>query len=97
MKTLAEIQHLIRPHRGVLAKQYGLAVVGVFGSYIRGEQQADSDVDLLAEPLKPISLLELVGAENYLCDLLGAKVDLVLKRSVREELRDVILSEAVAL
>jgi len=97
MKTPAELQNLIRQHRGVLAKRYGLAIVGMFGSYIRGEQRPDSDLDLLAEPLKPVSLLELVGAENYLSDLLGVKVDLVLKRSVREELREAILSEAVAL
>lgn len=97
MKTLNEIRGLVKEHRGVLAEQYGLAVVGVFGSYIRGEQKADSDLDLLAETLRPISLLELVGAENYLCDALGVKVDLVLKRSVREELRQSILDEAVAL
>jgi predicted nucleotidyltransferase len=97
MKTAAEIRDLIGHHRGVLAERYALAVVGMFGSYVRGEQRQDSDLDLLAETLKPISLLELVGAENYLSDLLGIKVDLVLKRSVREELREAIWSEAVSL
>ncbi len=97
MKTLAEIQSLIRHHGDVLAQQYGLTVVGMFGSYIRGEQRKESDLDLLAEPLRPISLLELIGAENYLSDLLGIKVDLVLKRSVRKELREAILSEVVEL
>jgi predicted nucleotidyltransferase len=51
----------------------------------------------LAETLKSISLLELVGAENYLSEMLGVKVDLVLKRSVRGELRQAILNEAIAL
>jgi hypothetical protein len=94
---LEHIKKLIREHSGVLAERYGVTIVGIFGSYVRGEQSADTDLDLLADTLRPISLLELVGAENYLCEILDAKVDLVLKRSVREELREVILDQAVAL
>jgi hypothetical protein len=71
--------------------------VGIFGSYVRGEQKSVSDLDLLVEPLRPISLLELVGAEIYLADVLGIKADLVPKRDVRAELRESILREAVAL
>lgn len=97
MKTLDEIRKLIKEHNGVLAERYGLAVVGVFGSYVRDEQKANSDLDLLAEELRSISLLELVGAELYLDEVLGVKVDLGLKDSVREELRQVILGEAIAL
>ena len=51
----------------------------------------------MAEILRPISLLELAGAEIYLSEILGARVDLVPKRSVREELRETILQEAIAL
>ena len=51
----------------------------------------------MVEILRPISLLELAGAEIYLTEVLKAKVDLVPKRSVREELRETILREAVAL
>ena len=53
--------------------------------------------DILAEILRPISLLEMVGAEIYLSETLGIKVDLVPKRSVREELRDNILEETVSI
>jgi predicted nucleotidyltransferase len=70
--------------------------VGIFGSYVRDEQGQQSDIDLLADILRPISLLELVGAELYLNEILGAKVDLVPKRDVREELRETILREAIA-
>ena len=96
MKVLNEIRNIIREHHHVLAERYGVAVVGVFGSYVRGEQNAESDLDLLAEILRPISLLDLVGAELYLSEGLGVKVDLVPKRSLRKELRDTILQEAVA-
>jgi len=96
MSTLDEIRKIIRQHSSVLAERYGIAVVGVFGSYVRGEEKLKSDLDLLADILKPISLLELVGAEIYLSEVLGVKVDLVPKRSLREELKESILREAVA-
>jgi len=97
MKTLDEIKDIIKQHRGLLAERYGIAVVGIFGSYVRGKQKSESDLDMLVEILRPISLLELVGAEIYLTEVLGIKVDLVPKRDVRAELRDSILKEAVAL
>ncbi len=97
MKTLDEIRTIIRQHRNVLAEKYGVAVVGVFGSYVRCAQKDQSDIDLLVDILRPISLLELVGAEIYLSEVLVAKVDLVPKRDVREELRETIFAEAVAI
>jgi hypothetical protein len=97
MKTLDEIRAAIRQHGDVLAEKYGVAIVSIFGSYVRGEQGKGSDLDLLVEILRPISLLELVGAEIYLSEILGMKVDLVPKRDVREELREAILEEAISL
>src|SRR4030042_5227561 len=97
MKTLDEIRKIIREHQNVLAEKYGVAVVGVFGSYVRRAQKDQSDIDLLADILRPISLLELVGAEIYLSEVLGVRVDLVPKRDVREELRETIFAEAVAI
>jgi len=97
MKPLDRIRSLLREHSDFLAEEYGVSVVGVFGSYVRGEQAGDSDLDLLVEMLRPISLLELVGAEIYLTEVLGVKVDLVPKRAVRVELRESILKEAVPL
>ncbi len=96
MKTLNEIKTIIRQHRDVLAERYGIAVVGIFGSYVRDQQGQQSDTDLLADILRPISLLELVGAELYLNEVLEVKVDLVPKRDVREELRETILRDAIA-
>ncbi len=96
MKALDEIRRILREHAPIVAERYGVQVVGIFGSYARGEQQESSDLDLLVEYLQPISLLDLVGAELYLCDVLGMKVDLVPRRAVCKELRDHIFREAVA-
>ncbi|NOZ68425.1 MAG: nucleotidyltransferase, partial [Deferribacteres bacterium] len=71
MPELREITRVIRQHRDILQERYGISVVGIFGSYVRGEEKEGSDIDLLAEIVKPISLLELVGAEIYLSDILG--------------------------
>jgi predicted nucleotidyltransferase len=96
MTTLDTIRSRIREHQEILAQRYGIAVVGLFGSRVRGDEKPGSDLDVLADVLRPISLLELVGAELYLSDLLGVKVDLVPRRSVREELREAIWAGAVA-
>ncbi len=95
MTDLDGIITTIRQHRDILEEKYGIAVVGIFGSRVRHEERQGSDIDLLVEILKSVSLLELVGAEIYLSDLLGLKVDLVPRRSLREELKEVILKEAV--
>ncbi len=97
MKTIKEIKTIICRKNADLKEKYGLRMVEIFGSYARGEQQSESDIDLLVEILKPISLLELVGAEMYLSEILGVKVELVPKRSVKEEARKTISREAVAI
>ncbi|EHP85313.1 nucleotidyltransferase family protein [Methanotorris formicicus] len=67
----------------------------VFGSYVRGEQKETSDVDILVEFYELPSLLEFVNLENYLSDLLGIKVDLVLRDDIRKELKPIIMKEAI--
>ncbi len=96
MKSLSEITTILHAHLSELRDRYGITNIAVFGSVARGEANEDSDVDLLADVERPIGLIALVNAENYLGELLGQKVDLVLKRSVRRELRDRIYSEAVS-
>lgn len=67
----------------------------MFGSYVRGEQREDSDVDVLVEFDREVSLLDVSGLQIYLSEQLGVKVDVVLRRSVRKELKDVIFTEAI--
>ena len=96
MKTFPEIQKIIHAHAGELHNRFGITKLSVFGSIVRGEAHEGSDVDILAEFDRPVSLFDLVGAENYLIDLLEMDVDLIPRRSVRHELKDRIFSEAVA-
>jgi uncharacterized protein len=71
-----------------------VARLRVFGSVARGEDRADSDLDLLVEFIKPKSLLSLVGVEHQFEDALGRKVDLVTPAALSPYIRDQVLREA---
>ncbi len=95
MKGIENIKKILADHKDELREKYRITAIGIFGSYIRGEQKKKSDIDILVVFDEPISLLDLVGAENYLSDLLNMKVDLVPKEDLRPELKNIILKETV--
>lgn len=97
MKTVEEIKEILQKHKTELREIFKIEEIGLFGSYVRGEQKQKSDIDILVEFDEPVSLLGVVKVENYLSELLGINVDLVPKKDVRPELRDIILKEAVYL
>ncbi len=95
MNQLNKIKDILNKHRDELREKYKISEIGIFGSYIRGEQKKESDIDILVEFSEPISLLDLIAAENYIADLVGRKVDLVPREDIRPELKQVILEEVV--
>jgi uncharacterized protein len=97
VKTLNEIKQILEAQKGYLAAKYGVTVIGVFGSYVRGEQRHDSDVDILIELERPprISLIGLVELEAYLTDVVGVNVDVAIKKNLRKRIGERILSEVV--
>lgn len=90
-----EIKEILQAQKPYLAEKYGVTEVGVFGSYVRGEQRPDSDLDILIELEEPprISLLGLVNLENYLSDLLGVKIQTAIKKNLKSRLKPYILQE----
>ncbi|MCA0438310.1 MAG: nucleotidyltransferase family protein [Austwickia sp.] len=78
-----------------VCERYGVASLDVFGSVARGDDGADSDVDLLYV-LKPgVGLgFRLFDLEDELTDLFGRPVDLVARRSVNKYLREQVLADA---
>ena len=97
MKTLKEIEKILKENKAILAERFKVKEIGIFGSYVRGEQQEKSDVDILVSFYEPISLLKLVSLENFLTDLTGVKVDIVPKEDIRPELKERILGEVIYL
>jgi predicted nucleotidyltransferase len=85
----------LRQHLPELAEKYHVRSLEVFGSYVRDEQTPQSDLDVLVTFEKTPGLLRFVSLENHLSDLLGVKVDLVMKDALKPRIGQRILSEAV--
>ncbi len=97
--TFEEIRNILKENEPILKDKFKVKELGIFGSWIRGEQKKGSDVDILIdfEPEAKISLLDFVGLENYLSDLLRVKVDLVEKPALKPRIGKHILREVVYL
>ena len=94
---IAEIQNTIAAEKDEIRRRYRAEIKGIFGSYARGDFHADSDLDLLVDFDAGADLFDLVGLQQFLEEKLGCKVDLVSRRSLREELRASILNEMITL
>ena len=80
-----------------LLERYGVVEIGVFGSYVRNEQHAESDLDILVDLGEPpqIDLIDLVNLERYLSNVLGIKADIAIKSNLRKRIGQRILDEVV--
>ncbi len=92
---LEDIIKILKEHEKELREKYGVKLIGVFGSYVRGEQRKDSDLDVLVEFEKPVDFFEFLELEEYLSNILGVKVDLVLKRALKPRIAENVLKEVV--
>ena len=77
-----------------LQRRYAVSSLEVFGSFVRGEEQEGSDIDLLVTFDETPSLFRFIELENLLSEELGLKVDLVMKDSLKPALGERILQEA---
>jgi hypothetical protein len=77
------ILQTLRAIKPELEADFRVDRVALFGSYARGNQQADSDVDLLVSFKEPPSLLGFIALENALSASLGVKVDLVMEEALK--------------
>jgi len=94
---LEDILRILRAHLTELREQYGVKSLAVFGSYVRGSQRKRSDLDLLVEFEEGarMTLFRFVELEGRLADLLGVKVDLVMKSALKPAIGERILAEAL--
>lgn len=99
MHTFDDVRKILSEHKKELRQKYRIKEIGVFGSYVRGEQKKKSDVDVLVEfeETSTLSLLDFIGLENYLGSLLGVKVDLVEKQTLKPRIGKRVLEESVIL
>lgn len=90
---IEEIKRKILP----ILQPYGVKKIGLFGSCVRGKIREDSDIDILVEIDKDISLLDFVGLKLEIEEALGRKVDLVEYNTIKPLLRERILKEQVVI
>jgi hypothetical protein len=95
MQNVESIKRTLLQHKTELRDRFKVKNIGVFGSYVRGEQNRQSDVDLLVEFEQPIGLFEFMDLEMYLSSLLGVKVDLVSKKALKPHIGAYILKEVI--
>ena len=94
-----EALRILRTNEATLRRDYFVKSLALFGSMARDEEGPNSDVDLLVEFDRRISLFDLVGTAQYIEKLLNLpedKVDLVIRDAVIPELREAIYGEAIA-
>jgi predicted nucleotidyltransferase len=92
-----DYRRLLRQQLPLLQEHYHVDTLELFGSHVRGDARADSDLDVLVSFGQPPSLFRLVEMEQHLSDVLGVKVDLVLRDSLKPAVGRRILAEAAPL
>ncbi|MBW4630658.1 MAG: nucleotidyltransferase family protein [Iphinoe sp. HA4291-MV1] len=95
MKTLEEIKQILRQSKPLLQEHYQITQLGIFGSYARGEQTEESDVDVLIDYDRAPTLFKLVELRDYLSSAISMKVDIVTQNGLKSRIRERVLSEVV--
>jgi len=93
MKDFEEIRKLLLKHKGEFTEQFGLKEIGIFGSYVRGEQREESDIDILVELEKPVGFVKFLKLENALSQILGVRVEIVTRKALKPHIGKRILQE----
>lgn len=86
---------LLRAHKAVLVRRFGVADIALFGSTVRDEATSGSDLDILVRFDGPATSKRYFGVQFYLEDLTGLSVDLVTDKALHPELRPYVEREAI--
>lgn len=89
--TADSILDFLRTHRDEL-RAMGVVKIGLFGSYARGAQRPDSDIDILVKMRTP-SYRDYMAVRHFLEDHLGGDIDLGEEDYLREEIRPTVMRE----
>jgi len=94
--TLEDALQTLRAHLPDIYRHYNVKSLGIFGSFVRGEQEGRSDLDILVEFTSAPTFFQFVEMEDYLSQLLGARVDLVMRSALKPRIGERVLSEVVS-
>lgn len=96
-KKIGELRTILDNLKSVVKEKYKAEILGIFGSYSRGEEAEESDLDVLVRFESGADLIDFIGLCLFLEEKLSLKVDVVPYDAIRKELRDVILKETIYL
>ena len=87
---------LLKKEKPFLKKKYKVREIGIFGSYVRGDQQLQSDIDVLVDYIdNSIDLFDFLDLKEYLSGLMGKDVDLVMKSGLKPVIGKRILNQVI--
>jgi hypothetical protein len=90
-RKIEEIRRKIVP----MLKKHSVSKAGIFGSYARGEEKKKSDIDILIEINKNISLLDFIDLKLKLEEIIGKKIDLVEYSAIKSRIKKSVLNEEI--
>jgi predicted nucleotidyltransferase len=79
-----------------LGSRYSVTYLGVFGSYVRGQNRPESDLDVLVEFDQSPTIFQFLRLRRHLTTLLGVKVDLVMKKTLKPYIGKRVLAEVIS-
>jgi len=92
--NIMEIKKIFEKEKNYISKNFYVKEIGIFGSMVRGEQREESDIDILVELEKGHKdFFNFMKLKYYLEEILGRKVDLVIKNAIKPELKERIFKE----
>jgi predicted nucleotidyltransferase len=95
MLSKEEILRLVKRELPFIKKKYNVSRVALFGSYVRGDQNEKSDLDMLVEFSRPVGFFKFIELEDYLSEKLGVKVNLVTPDALKSLIKPHVMEEAV--
>jgi len=95
MKKIEEIRKKLVQYKSELENEFHVKEIGIFGSYVRGEEKKGSDLDILVEFKPAPSLFRFIELEHYLKKILKVKVDLVMKDALKPVIGGRIMKEVI--
>lgn len=95
MKTIEELKQILAEHKPEIKKKFKVKSIGIFGSFVRGENKEKSDVDVLVEFAEPVGMFDFLDLEEYLQNIFRLKVDLVSRKALKPKIGEYILREVI--
>ena len=95
MDKIDIVKAKLQEQKPLLAEKFKVKEIGIFGSFVRGEQSEGSDIDILVEFSEPIGFFAFIDLEDHLSEILDAQVDLVSRKALKPNIGKNILRELV--